>query len=102
MEVKYADIKRYERIGYRRLCQMVHHRDGNHIGWICSYTDLDYMENIENVLAIGLDIPSMENRKNGCGTIVRTTSLIDENGFIEQIFLPKQIKTRTHAEQLLG
>ena len=42
--------------------------DGSHIGWICSYTDLDYMENTENVLAIGLDIPSMENRKSGCGT----------------------------------
>ena len=42
--------------------------DGAHIGWICSYTDLGYMENTENVLAIGLDIPSMENRKSGCGT----------------------------------
>ena len=37
--------------------------DGTHIGWICSYTDLEYMENEENILAIGLDIPSMENRK---------------------------------------
>ena len=42
--------------------------DGAHIGWICSYTDLEYIENEENILAIGLDIPSMENRKNGCGT----------------------------------
>ena len=39
--------------------------DGAHIGWICSYTDLEYIENEENILAIGLDIPSMENRKNG-------------------------------------
>ena len=42
--------------------------DGTHIGWICSYTDLGYMENTGNVLAIGLDIPSMEKRKSGCGT----------------------------------
>jgi hypothetical protein len=27
---------------------------------------------------------------------------VNENGIIEQVFLPKQIKTSTHAEQLLG
>ena len=42
--------------------------DGAHIGWICSYTDLGYMENEDNILAIGLDIPSMEKRRSGCGT----------------------------------
>ncbi|MBQ7922143.1 MAG: GNAT family N-acetyltransferase [Clostridia bacterium] len=42
--------------------------DGKHIGWICSYTDLDYVENKENILAIGLDIPCEKDRKNGCGT----------------------------------
>lgn len=42
--------------------------DGIHIGWICSYTDLEYVENEENILAIGLDIPCVEHRKNGCGT----------------------------------
>jgi len=26
------------------------------------------MENTEDILAIGLDIPSIENRKSGCGT----------------------------------
>ena len=31
----------------------------------------------------------------------RTTFIIDENGIIEQIYLPKQIKTKNHAEQLL-
>ncbi len=31
----------------------------------------------------------------------RTTFIINEDGIIEQIFLPKQIKTRNHAEQLL-
>ena len=43
---------------------------------------------------------SMYGRKY-MGTF-RTTFVIDENGVIEQIFLPKQIKTSTHAEQLLG
>lgn len=32
----------------------------------------------------------------------RTTFIIDEDGVVEQVFLPKQIKTKTHAEQLLG
>ena len=43
---------------------------------------------------------SMYGRKY-MGTF-RTTFVIDENGVIEQIFLPKEIKTSTHAEQLLG
>ena len=43
---------------------------------------------------------SMYGRKY-MGTF-RTPFVIDENGIIEQIFLPKQIKTSTHAEQLLG
>lgn len=34
------------------------------------------------------------------GTL-RTTYLIDENGIIEKIFLPKEIKTKIHAEQIL-
>ena len=32
----------------------------------------------------------------------RTTFVIDENGVVEQIYLPKQIKTSTHGEQLLA
>ena len=32
----------------------------------------------------------------------RTTFIIDEEGNIEQIFSPKQIKTKTHAEQVLN
>ena len=31
----------------------------------------------------------------------RTTFLINEEGIIEKIFLPKEIKTKTHAEQIL-
>ena len=35
------------------------------------------------------------------GTL-RTTYLVDENGVIEKIFSPKEIKTKIHAEQILG
>ncbi len=43
---------------------------------------------------------SMYGRKY-MGTF-RTTFIINEEGIIEQIFLPKQIKTKTHGEQILG
>jgi len=43
---------------------------------------------------------SMYGRKY-MGT-VRTTFIINEEGIIEQIIGPKQIKTKIHAEQLLG
>ena len=33
--------------------------------------------------------------------ILRTTYLINEEGIIERIFTPKQIKTKIHAEQIL-
>ena len=42
--------------------------DGQHIGWICSYLDLDYMENKEGILAIGIDIPGIVGRNKGYGT----------------------------------
>lgn len=32
----------------------------------------------------------------------RTTFVTDENGIIEKIFTPKQIKVKEHAEQILG
>ena len=35
------------------------------------------------------------------GTL-RTTYLVDENGVITHIFLPKQIKTKEHAQQILA
>ena len=35
------------------------------------------------------------------GTL-RTTYLVDEEGFIYKIFQPKEIKTKTHAEQILA
>ncbi len=43
---------------------------------------------------------SMYGRKY-MGTF-RTTFLIDENGVIEHIFLPKAIKTKIHADQILS
>ncbi|MCR5644734.1 MAG: thioredoxin-dependent thiol peroxidase [Prevotella sp.] len=43
---------------------------------------------------------SMYGRKY-MGT-VRTTFIINEDGIIEQIIGPKQIKTKIHAEQILG
>lgn len=33
--------------------------------------------------------------------ILRTTYLVNEDGIIEKIFLPKEIKTKIHAEQIL-
>ena len=44
--------------------------------------------------------------KKMCGRtymgILRTTFVIDEEGRIDHIFTPKQIKTKTHAEQVLA
>lgn len=43
--------------------------------------------------------------KVACGRrtigILRTTYLVDEEGIIEKIFTPKEIKTKIHAEQIL-
>ena len=33
---------------------------------------------------------------------VRTTFIINEEGVIEKVFLPKEIKTKTHGEQILA
>lgn len=44
--------------------------------------------------------------KVACGRrtvgILRTTYLVNEEGVIEKIFQPKEIKTKIHAEQILG
>lgn len=44
--------------------------------------------------------------KVACGRrtigILRTTYLVDENGVIQKIFYPKEIKTKIHAEQILS
>ncbi|MGN0187459.1 MAG: thioredoxin-dependent thiol peroxidase [Paludibacteraceae bacterium] len=43
--------------------------------------------------------------KTMCGRkymgMLRTTFLIDENGIVEKIFLPKEIKTASHGNQIL-
>lgn len=43
--------------------------------------------------------------KVACGRrtigILRTTYLVDEQGIIEKVFTPKEIKTKIHAEQIL-
>lgn len=43
--------------------------------------------------------------KKMCGRtsigILRTTYLVDEEGIIERIFTPKEIKTKIHAEQII-
>lgn len=43
--------------------------------------------------------------KVACGRhtigILRTTYLVDEDGVIQKIFTPKEIKTKIHAEQIL-
>ena len=43
--------------------------------------------------------------KVACGRktigILRTTYLVNEEGVIEKIFTPKEIKTKIHAEQIL-
>lgn len=42
--------------------------DGKHIGWVSAYVDLDYLENPDNTLAIGIDIPERQFWGNGIGT----------------------------------
>ena len=42
--------------------------DGVHIGWVSAYDDLDYVENPEGIVAIGIDIPELTYRRNGHGT----------------------------------
>ena len=43
--------------------------------------------------------------KTMCGRkymgMLRTTFLIDENGIVEKVFLPKEIKTASHGNQIL-
>jgi len=48
----------------------------------------------------------MWGEKVACGRrtigILRTTFLVNEEGVIEKIFTPKEIKTKIHAEQILS
>jgi len=42
--------------------------DGRHVGWVSSYTDLEYLPNEENIPAVGIDIPEQDVRGQGVGT----------------------------------
>ena len=41
--------------------------DGAHIGWVSAYTDLGWMDNPEEIPAIGIDIPLRAHRGHGHG-----------------------------------
>lgn len=42
--------------------------DGVHIGWVCWYTDLGYMENPDQRPVLGINIPAADNRSRGIGS----------------------------------
>jgi RimJ/RimL family protein N-acetyltransferase len=46
--------------------------EGRHIGWVCSYIDLEYVNNVDGTLAIGIDIPEEGFHGRGYGTIALT------------------------------
>ncbi len=48
----------------------------------------------------GLEFPLIADTETTLG-ILRTTYLVNEEGVIEKIFTPKEIKTKIHAEQIL-
>lgn len=61
---------------YQWVCQLPQERqrwkfeieaEGKHIGWVSAYTDLGELENPEQLLAIGLDIPEPSWRGRGYG-----------------------------------
>ena len=42
--------------------------EGRHIGWVSSYRDLDYIDNMENYRAVGIDICEASETDKGYGT----------------------------------
>lgn len=42
--------------------------NGRHVGWVCAYTDLEYVENPHMIPAVGIDIPEADCRGQGVGT----------------------------------
>ena len=42
--------------------------DGEHVGWVSRYTDLEYVENPQGLPAVGIDIPEPSCRNRGVGT----------------------------------
>lgn len=53
-----------------------------------------------------VELAGVWGEKSMCGRkymgTLRTTFIIGADGVIERVFLPRQIKTKTHAEQILG
>ena len=41
---------------------------GRHVGWVSSYTDLEYLPNPQEIPAVGIDIPEVGFRRHGVGT----------------------------------
>ena len=44
--------------------------EGHHIGWVSRYFDLEYLDNVDNMPAIGVDIPEKSFCNHGIGTTV--------------------------------
>ena len=42
--------------------------NGKHVGWVCRYSDLEYLDNPQAVPAVGIDIPEPSCRGRGVGT----------------------------------
>lgn len=42
--------------------------NGKHVGWVSRYFDLEYIENVEQIPAIGIDIPEKDIYNKGVGT----------------------------------
>ena len=42
--------------------------NGKHVGWVSCYLDLEYIDNNDNILAVGIDIPEEKSRGKGVGT----------------------------------
>ena len=56
---------------------------GVHVGCVSRYTDLDYMENPEEIPAVGLFIPDVKKRRKGIGTAALTQFIeyLHANGY---------------------
>lgn len=63
---EYYDYIKAQPEGYTRWKFEIE-ADGEHIGWVSAYDELEYIENPEKIPAIGIDIPERRHRGKGCG-----------------------------------
>ena len=42
--------------------------DGRHVGWVSCYDDLEYVDNPEQIPAVGIDIPAVDVHNRGIAT----------------------------------